>query len=107
MHEDIISLKNRIFFLSGFRSHELTEIRALVIEHSEKFMEKWLALQELRAERDKKNHGGTESMEKRKETFKLIDNVIGMLNEKIEQKKSCCKTCGHPLDDDCFCADCI
>ena len=26
---------------SGFRSHELTEIRALVIENSEKFLEKW------------------------------------------------------------------
>lgn len=26
---------------TGFRSYELTEIRALVIEHSEKFMEKW------------------------------------------------------------------
>jgi hypothetical protein len=26
---------------SGFRSHELTEIRTLVTENSEKFMEKW------------------------------------------------------------------
>ena len=26
---------------TGFRSHELTEIRMLVTEHSEKFMEKW------------------------------------------------------------------
>lgn len=26
---------------TGFRSHELTEIRALVIEHSKKFLEKW------------------------------------------------------------------
>lgn len=26
---------------TGFRSHELTEIRALVMEHSEKFLEKW------------------------------------------------------------------
>lgn len=26
---------------SGFRSHELTKIRALVVEHSEKFLEKW------------------------------------------------------------------
>ena len=27
----------------GFRSHELTEIRTIVIEHSEKFLEKWYA----------------------------------------------------------------
>jgi hypothetical protein len=26
---------------TGFRSHELTEIRALVLEHNEKFREKW------------------------------------------------------------------
>lgn len=26
---------------TGFRSHELTEMRMLVNEHSEKFMEKW------------------------------------------------------------------
>ena len=26
---------------SGFRSHELTEMRAIVIKHSEKFLEKW------------------------------------------------------------------
>jgi hypothetical protein len=26
---------------SGFRSHELTKIRALVVEHGAKFLEKW------------------------------------------------------------------
>lgn len=26
---------------SGYRSHELTEIRTIVVEHSKKFLEKW------------------------------------------------------------------
>ncbi len=26
---------------TGFKSHELTEMRALVIEHREKFLERW------------------------------------------------------------------
>lgn len=26
---------------SGFRSHELTEIRAIVLEHSKAFLERW------------------------------------------------------------------
>lgn len=26
---------------TGFRSHELTEVRAIILEHSEKFLEKW------------------------------------------------------------------